>query len=153
MLGRKIDDPHGIESPKQTIDGLGLLPMSTVMAREKTLVRTGGTHLISGLRVRGYEIHHGQTDGGPLAPFVLREDGEVIGAGIEEDRTWGTYLHGIFDADEFRRWFIDRLRTRRNLSPVGEVCAYDLEPAFDRLAEVVRKSLKIEEIYKLMGLK
>jgi adenosylcobyric acid synthase len=154
ILGRKIDDPYGIESLKQTIHGLGLLPISTVMAREKNLVRTGGTHLLSGLKVRGYEIHHGQTEGTPLTPFVLREDGEVIGAGIEEGRIWGTYLHGIFDSDEFRRWFIDRLRVRRNLPPIGKLCAiYDLEPAFERLAEVVRKSLKIEEIYKLMGLR
>jgi len=154
ILGGKIDDPYGIESVKQTIHGLGLLPISTVMAREKTLVRTGGMHLLSGIKVRGYEIHHGQTEGTPLTPLVLREDGEVIGAGIDEGWIWGTYLHGIFDSDEFRRWFIDRLRVRRNLPPIGKPSAvYDLEPAFERLAEAVRKSLKIEEIYKLMGLK
>ncbi len=154
MLGRKIEDPLGIESFKQTAVGLGLLPISTAMAREKTLVRTGATHLLSGVKVRGYEIHHGQTEGVPLPPLVVREDGEVIGAGIEEGRIWGTYLHGIFDSDEFRRWFVDRLRVRRNLQPIGKPCAvYDLEPAFDRLAEAVRKSLKIEEIYRLMGIK
>ena len=37
-----------------------------------------------------------------------------------EGKIWGTYLHGIFDADEFRRWFIDRLRSRRGLSPISE---------------------------------
>jgi cobyric acid synthase len=67
---------------------------------------------------------------------------------------WGTYLHGIFDADEFRRWFIDRLRVRRDLTAVGKVCAvYDLEPAYERLAEVVRKSLNMDEIYRVMGLR
>jgi adenosylcobyric acid synthase len=153
MLGQRIEDPYGIESSRQTIQGLGLLPISTVLARQKTLIPTEGTHLPSGLKIRGYEIHHGQTDGTPLIPLVLRQDGEVIGAGIEENRIWGTYLHGIFDADEFRRWFIDRLRVRRNLPAVGKVCAiYNLEPAYERLAEVVRRSLKVDEIYKLMGL-
>ena len=154
MLGRRIDDPHGIESQKLAIKGLGLLPITTVMARQKTLIRTEGAHLASGIKVRGYEIHHGQTDGGALTPCVLREDGEVIGGGIEDHRIWGTYLHGIFDTDEFRRWYIDHLRIRRNLPAIRKVCAvYDLEPALERLADVVRRSLKIEEIYRLMGLR
>jgi hypothetical protein len=46
------------------------------------------------------------------------------------------------------------MRVQRNLPAMGKVCAfYDLEPAYERLAEVVRKSLKMDEIYRLMGLK
>jgi cobyric acid synthase CobQ/L-threonine-O-3-phosphate decarboxylase len=154
MLGETINDPHGIESRGEAIHGLGLLPVSTVMAREKTLTRAEATHVPSGFKVQGYEIHHGQTEGMPLTPLILRQDGQVIGAEAQERRVWGTYLHGIFDADEFRRWFIDRLRVRRDLPPLGKVCAvYDLEPAYERLAAVVRKSLRIDEIYKLMGLR
>ena len=154
ILGQKIADPYGIESSKQTIHGFGLLPISTTMARQKTLTRVEGIHLSSRLKVRGYEIHHGQTVGTSLIPFVFREDGEVIGAGVEGGQIWGTYLHGIFDADEFRRWFIDRLRVRRNLPAIGKVCAvYDLEPSLERLADVVRRCLKIDEIYRLMGLR
>jgi cobyric acid synthase CobQ len=154
MLGQKVDDPYGIESANQTARGLGLMPISTMMAQEKTLVRTEGTHLPSALKVRGYEIHHGQTEGIPLIPLVLRQDGQVIGAEAKERSVWGTYLHGIFDADEFRRWFIDRLRVRRNLPAIGKVRAvYNLEPAFERLAEVVRRNLKMEEIYRLTGLR
>jgi cobyric acid synthase CobQ len=154
MLGQSVDDPYGIESATKTIHGLGLMPISTVMAQQKTLVRTEGTHLPSRLKVRGYEIHHGQTEGTPLIPLVVREDGQIIGAEAEKRNVWGTYLHGIFDADEFRRWFIDRLRVRRNLTAVGRVCAiYDLEPAYERLAEVVRRSLKMDDIYRVMGLR
>lgn len=154
ILGQKIADPFGIESHERTIQGLDLLPVSTIMAQQKTLVYTEGIHLPSGLKVRGYEIHHGQTDGKDLVPMIQRKDGRVIGIGANGGRIWGTYLHGIFDADEFRRWFIDRLRIRRNLPAMGKVCAvYDLEPALERLADVVRRSLKIEEIYRLMGLK
>jgi cobyric acid synthase len=154
MLGQSVEDPYGIESSIKVIDGLGLIPISTVMAQQKTLVRSEGTHLPSRLKVRGYEIHHGQTEGTPLIPLVVREDGQIIGAETGKGNVWGTYLHGIFDEDEFRRWFIDRLRVRRNLPAVGKVCAiYDLEPAYERLAEVVRRSLKMEEIYRVMGLK
>jgi cobyric acid synthase len=87
-------------------------------------------------------------------PLVQREDGETIGLRSCEGPVWGTYLHGIFDADEFRRWFIDGLRERRGLPAYGAVLQiYDLEPALDRLADVVRKSLRIGQIYKLMGLR
>jgi cobyric acid synthase CobQ/L-threonine-O-3-phosphate decarboxylase len=154
MLGSAISDPHGIESAGQTTHGLALLPLSTVLEREKILRRVSAKHAPSGLTVHGYEIHHGQSGGDGLQPLVFRDDGEMIGASAPNSLVWGTYLHGLFDADEFRRWFLDRLRVRRGFSPLGKVCAtYDLEPAFDRLAEVVRKSLNVAKIYRLMGLR
>ena len=153
MLGAEISDPHGIESAGETTRGLGLLALSTVMARDKTLRRVSARHAPSGLVVHGYEIHHGLSSGNALQPILLRDDGERIGSAAAGGLTWGTYLHGLFDADEFRRWFVDRLRVRRGLPPVGRVCAaYDLEPAFERLAAVVRENLNVPEIYRLMGL-
>ena len=154
ILGRQIADPHGIESGGKTMEGLGLLPVVTVLAKEKVLTRVKATHLPSGLTAQGYEIHHGQTDGADLTPVVRRQDGEVIGGGVEGGSIWGTYLHGFFDADEIRRWFIDRLRVRRGLPALGKVLAvYDLEPALNRLADTVRSSLRLNDIYRLMGLK
>ena len=107
----------------------------------------------SGLEVVGYEIHHGQTETGRSIPLFTRSDGQVVGAGSDDGRVWGTYLHGVFDADLFRRWFIDRLRVRRGLAPIGRViCRYDIEPALDRLADVVRRRLDMRAIYRFMGL-
>ena len=154
ILGAELSDPLGIESaPGRSLRGLGLLPVRTALAREKTLTRVAARHADSGCDVQGYEIHHGLTDGGHLAPLIRREDGETVGFGADGGLTWGTYLHGIFDADGFRRWFIDRLRVRRGLVPLGRIAAaYDLEPAFERLASVVRRSLNMDKIYKMMGL-
>jgi cobyric acid synthase CobQ len=154
MLGEKIADPHRLESDRPELAGLGLLPVATTLAREKTLTRVGATHLPSGLPLAGYEIHHGRSETGRAQALVRRDDGEVIGAASADGRIWGTYLHGVFDADEFRRWFVDRLRVRKRLPAVGKVCArYDLEPAFDRLADVVRRSVRMGDIYRLMGLR
>jgi len=154
ILGTEIADPHGIESGGRTIKGLGLLPVTTTLALEKTLECVSARHADSGIALKGYEIHHGLTNGMNMQAAVVREDGALVGVRSEEGLMWGTYLHGIFDADEFRRWFIDRLRTRRGLAPMGRVlAAYDLEPAFDRLAEVVRRCLDIEKVYRLMGLR
>jgi cobyric acid synthase CobQ/L-threonine-O-3-phosphate decarboxylase len=153
ILGEEVADPYGIESSSRSLQGLGMLAVSTVLAKEKTLQRVEARHLDSGHRVKGYEIHHGQTKGNHLLPILIREDGEMIGFRSVDGRCWGTYLHGIFDADDFRRWFIDHLRERRGLPPLGQIqAAYDLEPAFDRLADVVRQSLQINEIYRMMGL-
>ena len=154
MLGREIRDPLGIESAATDSRGLGLLGVDTVMAAEKTLVRTVARHGPSGLDVSGYEIHHGQTSIGACSPLLTSDEGQVVGVAGDDGRIWGTYLHGVFDADPFRRWFLDRLRVRRGLPPVGQsIGRYDIEPALDRLAEVVRKSLRMEEIYRLMGLR
>jgi adenosylcobyric acid synthase len=154
MLGQHIADPLTVESLCSRIQGLGLLDAATTLAAEKSLHLVGARHVASGHAVRGYEIHHGQTRSRNLAASVVRDDGEVIGYASPDGRTWGTYLHGIFDDDAFRRWFVDRLRVARDLAPVGRIVAtYDVDAALDRLADVVRESLQIKEIYQKAGLR
>ncbi len=158
MLGGPIADPHGVESSGGSVEGLGLLPLSTVLAPEKFLARTSALHLASGLAVHGYEIHHGRTEGMEKLPLMEKDGADpgdrLVGAGTADGMVWGTYLHGVFDSDEFRRWFIDRLRRRRGLAPQGTILAsYDLEPAFERLARAVRENVDIDRIYRIMGLR
>ncbi len=77
----------------------------------------------------------------------------MSGAQSGDGLVWGTYLHGVFDSDVFRRWFVDGLRRRKGLPSQGCVrVSYDLEPALDRLAAVVRDSVQMNEIYRIMGL-
>ncbi len=153
MLGRRISDPQGIESAEGACSGLGLLELATVMECEKTLLRTSARHASSGIEVAGYEIHHGQTDGQGCAPALTTADGRVVGMARADGLVWGTYLHGVFDSDRLRRWFVDRLRVRRGLTPLGRVIGhYDIEPALDRLADAVRQTVRIDEIHRLLGL-
>jgi cobyric acid synthase CobQ len=160
MLGKTIEDPIGIESSNRMLSGLGLLPVETVLLPEKTLKAVYARHVKSGLPLRGYEIHHGATRecGGALLACgnevaVVREDGEPIGYASADGRIMGTYLHGFFDADAFRRWFIDDLRQQRGWPALKSVQAvFDVEPALDRLADVVRASLDVKAIYKKMGI-
>ena len=151
MLGMSIDDPYHIESAGETLAGLGLLDLATVLEKDKTLTRQSGSHLASGLPVHGYEIHHGQSRAAETCDILTFSNGESGGVGNQNQTIWGTYLHGIFDADPFRRWFIDRLPHRRGLAPLKNVqAAYDLEPAFDRLAEAVRSQIDMQAIYRLL---
>ena len=154
LLGEKIADPHAIESSGKTCQGLGLLPMNTVLQPDKIMTRCQATHLPSKEHLHGYEIHHGTSAGDKLKPLIQREDGEAIGSClIGREDIWGTYLHGVFDADGFRRWFLNRLRQRKGWQVIdGVQSPYDLEPALDRLADHVRSSLDMDKIYQVLGL-
>ncbi|MBA3015543.1 MAG: cobyric acid synthase [Proteobacteria bacterium] len=150
MLGDAISDPHGIEA-SGTLAGLGLLPISTVLDQDKTLTRQSLTHRASGFTVHGYEIHHGRTESGVALDPVLTDGPPGVAAG--KGLIWGTYLHGLYDADAFRHWFIEGLRQRRGLAMwQGKRGCYNLEPALDRLAATVRERLDMSVIYRLMGL-
>ncbi len=158
MLGLQIDDPLGIETRDKQIEGFGILPLRTTMAEEKTLKRTLGRHEPSGLSVKGYEIHHGQSK--PLsdsvrACVVRLEQGSAIpiGYALSSGRVWGTYLHGIFDEDEFRRWFINGLRVHKGLPALAiSPVSYELESSFDNLASLVRDALDMNAIYAALGM-
>lgn len=150
MLGQVISDPYQTESSLGERAGLGLLDMTTVLAKEKSLIRKKGVHRPSGEQVSGYEIHHGISTASPYALFHFA-DGSSCGRAHEN--VWGCYLHGVFDSDGFRRYYIDQLRVQKGLAPIEKVLApYDLEAAFDRLADSLRESLEMDQIYKLLGL-
>ncbi len=153
LLGQKIADPHGLEGEAgSTVRGLGLLDIKTTLAAEKTLIRKEGSHLPSNTRVHGYEIHHGISLGEHV-PLLQFDDGSSCGLTGDSGKIWGCYLHGIFDADQFRRSFINSLRHNRGLPMLsGEGACYDLEPALDRLADQVRSSLDMDTIYQLLNL-
>ncbi len=153
MLGLSVGDPHGLETDKGGTAGLGLLPIATELAPEKTLLRSEAAHAPTGCAVQGYEIHHGVTEiKGECEIAVVRKDGAAIGFAARGGLVWGSYLHGVFDADGFRRVWLDGLRARKGLPPAAMTTAYDLEPALDRLAAVVRQSLDMKKIRALLGL-
>jgi cobyric acid synthase CobQ/L-threonine-O-3-phosphate decarboxylase len=154
MLGRRIADPFGLESGVGEVHALGLLDCETVLAQEKTLSRVRGVHIGSGRTVFGYEIHHGLTAVENCAPAIRLEHGVHDGARSPNGLVWGAYMHGIFDADEFRRAFIDGLRKRRGLPPLEAVqVRWDIEPALERLADTVRRSVDMDAIYRITGLR
>jgi adenosylcobyric acid synthase len=78
ILGTEIADPFGIESATgRGLPGLGLLPVRTTLAREKTLRRVCARHAESGCTLTGYEIHHGLTDGEGAPLIRLRRCGQA----------------------------------------------------------------------------
>lgn len=149
MLGKKILDPHKLESDHECFSALGLLDIETSLADHKTLSRTSTAFKGKNYPVSGYEIHHGKTNVGN-GEVIMQNDSDILG--VRSGNIWGTYLHGIFDNDIFRREFLNDLRKPKGLEPVDKVSTYDLEPAFDKLAEAVRENVDLDSIYKLFNI-
>ena len=152
LAGEIVEDPHGLESASKTTPGLGLLPLRTVLEKEKILKLTQAVLTANNRKVSGYEIHHGITECSTEQLISMRAStGEPVG--FATGRIWLTYLHGVFDDDLFRREFIDMIRSDRGLPPLHKVYAeYSTENALNRLADTVRNSVQLREIYKIMGL-
>ena len=109
MLGEALIDPHGIDG---NAPGLGLLPLVTVFAMDKTVKHTQACFdlqmgsaspwaLLAGVNAQGYEIHHGQSAQHP----AMAQAADLARAVMPGDLAWqnargnvlGVYLHGLFE--------------------------------------------------------
>ncbi|MED4226532.1 cobyric acid synthase [Neobacillus cucumis] len=154
MLGNKIEDPLAIESLHQEMDGLQLLPIETTITKEKTTILSNGMlHLFGkNFHVTGYEIHMGKTvvTGASQGLIFLKEKWD--GCHSPDETIIGTYFHGIFHNDEFREELLNQIRQKKGLEPIHKRPSFNQlrEEAFDRLAEHVRKHVKLDDIEQLM---
>jgi len=145
MLGKSIADPDGIEGPAGETQGLGLLDVTTVMTPEKSLTRVEAVHAETRHAIAAYEIHIGRTEGADRArPFSLVR-GAAEGASSADGRVQGSYLHGLFASDEFRRAYLARL----GISVSNESYGAKVESALDALADHIEKHLDVEGLLAL----
>ncbi len=153
MLGSKIADPFCVESTGETVKGTSLLNVNTKLEQCKTTTLVRAHHTAWNAPLHGYEIHHGVTDVESLNPLAESDSGAVLWKSSSQ-KIYGTYLHGLFDSDIFRRRWIDEIRLQKGLEPLREVLfRYDVDAALDRLTDVVEQSIDIELILKSAGLK
>jgi adenosylcobyric acid synthase len=141
MLGKSIADPDGIEGPAGTVAGLGLLDVATVMTADKSTREVTGVHNPSGAPVRGYEIHLGRSEGGDCARPLVTIEGRPDGATSADGRIQGTYVHGLFASDEFRRAWLDEFGVASRLAYEARV-----EQALDALADHLEAHLDVDAI-------
>ncbi len=145
MLGRHISDPAGMEGHVRDIDGLGLLDIDTVMEPEKVVRNVQATSLLYDTPLQGYEIHIGRTTGPDMGRPFARVGEHADGAISPDGRIMGTYLHGIFNADEFRRKFLHNLGVRSSFVNYRA----GVEAALDELAEGLETHLDINALFNL----
>ena len=145
MLGGRVADPEGIEGPAGETDGLGLLDVTTVMTREKTLTRVTAQHVATRQPIDAYEIHIGRTDGPDRArPFAML-DGAPEGAISRDGRVYGSYLHGLFASDDFRSSFLRQL----DIPVTDQQYRGRVESALDALADHIESHLDVKGLLAL----
>jgi adenosylcobyric acid synthase len=145
MLGHNVADPEGVEGPAGATRGLGLLDVTTVMTAQKNLLRVDAVHAETQEALTAYEIHIGRTDGPDRAhPFAFIDglpEGAVSGNGCVH----GSYLHGLFAADGFRRAYLNRL----GVSASQERYGAKIEAALEALADHIETHLDVEGLLAL----
>ena len=166
MMGMSLADPARVEGSRGEIRGMGLLPVDTKYEEEKTKTRVRGTfgavsgclRALSFMEIEGYEIHMGATSLRGEAPWLAsvtdgrqerKTDGTCTGS------CYGTYVHGIFDADGVASAVTRALMRAKGLLEDAEGDGMDYgaykEQQYDRLAEALRRHLDMDRIYEIMG--
>lgn len=168
MLGESLEDPHGVEEGG-SMKGMCLLPGNTRFGVEKRRTQVKGSFgkvegtlsELSGKDFEGYEIHMGQTyceDEGSnhLTQFsVVNEKEENTLEGSQKGHIYGSYVHGIFDAEGIAHTIIKALLEKKGIQyELGATMALDAykESQYDALAANVREHLDMDAIYQMMGM-
>ncbi|MBS0525498.1 MAG: cobyric acid synthase [Proteobacteria bacterium] len=136
MLGRSVADPQGVEGPPSKVEGLGLLPVDTVLEGDKVLVEVTGE--AEGVPFKGYEMHIGRTTGGttPLLRLEGHDQGSVKG------RIAGCYIHGLLTDDRQRRHWLEKLGSRSSSFDYEA----DVDATLDLLAGHIEKHVDCDRL-------
>jgi adenosylcobyric acid synthase len=140
-----------VEGAVRSVEGLGILPVHTVLEKEKTtVVRQFNFGTLDGPVCEGYEIHMGRTEAAaveqPLNYVGEEYDGYRLGPGC-----WGTYMHGILD----NRSVVEELLAAAGASGLDlQWMDYKKfrDEQYDRLAAHIRAHVDVEGIYRRMRL-
>lgn len=140
MLGHSVADPEGIEGVPGTEAGLGLLDLETVMTGDKRLTEVSAVHAPTGCAISGYEMHKGRSEGADRARPFAWIDGVDEGAVSADGRIAGSYLHGMFRSDAFRRAWLD------GFGVIGAEATYDqtVQATLDDLADWLEAHVDVD---------
>ena len=160
MLGKEINDPHSIETTRKKVSGLGLLPVSTTILKHKVTHQISARDNVfnSGI-IKGYEIHMGESktlrNSGFCFRIVKQSDKKVDikdGSVSKSGKILGTYIHGLFENDIFRKKFLECLVKPEPCFPtLSESYLRYKEKEYDKLADLVRHNIDLKFIYNLIN--
>lgn len=154
MLGERVEDPYGVEGECREEEGLGLMPLLSVIQNDKTVCQSRFRYKETEDLCYGYQIHMGKTvliaahAEGENKPVVLNvlPDGTTDGYCLN-NRCWGTYMHGILDNAAVLNDLAAACGCRETY--VAGYTAFK-ERQYDKLAAEVRKFVDMEYIYSTL---
>ena len=125
----------------------------TAQATASVCASRGWLSDAKGLTVDGYEIHAGQNRlGGSAVPWLAIGE-RIDGVMNESGNVLGSYLHGLFDDGQLFAVIAAHLRRKKGLAgtdaaPVNLEAFRERE--FDRIASIVRASVDMDAIYRIL---
>ena len=90
------------------------------------------------------------TNLGEAIPMIKLEDGRTDAYMRKDGRVWGSYLHGIFDNEDLVFGLVHDIMREKGINPEENhlsVAEYK-EIQYNKLADLIRNSLDMEQIYK-----
>jgi len=147
MMGLTLEDPLHIESELESIEGLGLLPVKTIITANKTTQQRSFRFKKGEKLCQGYEIHMGETTSSVQSPLNAITDGSSEGFYLNE-RCWGTYIHGIFDNPTVVADLLAPLQN--NTLEITDFVSYKNEQ-FDKLADFLRTYIDVTAVYQQLS--
>ncbi|MCR5773470.1 MAG: cobyric acid synthase, partial [Lachnospiraceae bacterium] len=158
MLGRTVSDPQGLEGGG-SVDGLGLLPIETVLQKEKIQRQVSGKidtpvpgifSELSGKTCKGYEIHMGRTvspddpESPPKPPRMITGSAANV---------YGTYVHGFFDSPGITGTVLNALAKKKGVR-IDTSSQTDQRSfrnsRYDLLSDTIRKAVCIDRLYDVL---
>ncbi len=156
MLGTTLLDPFTLEGSEneKTYAGLGLIPISTTFNDKKKLTRRTVVSLWpKNAQVTGFELHHGKSvlDNSRMNCNPVFDDRSLgmINDHNEGGYVGGTYLHGIFDNGNWRRIWLNQLRSRKSLSALEtniDNFTYHRDILLNRLADSFERYINLDTL-------
>jgi len=161
MLGKSLEDPHQQESINEISAssnvGMNLLPIKTTFGEIKhTSQREEKVSWPVSQNIKGFEMHYGESD------LINNKDSEIISLFKNSSLGWviekkdksfigGTYLHGIFENNEWRRQWINKIRQKKGLNHLRideENNSDKRERLLDLLTDAFEKNINIDTLIK-----
>ena len=160
MLGTILEDPFSKEGSKinleKSINGIGLLPLKTTFLQKKITRQINSESIWPHVtEINGFEIHNGVTeldsnqDTLKVKPIFKDLDLGWYKENIKGGTIAGTYIHGIFENDNWRDNYLNLIRRKKNLPILSKkTISYKIkrESIIDNLAYEFNKHFIISSL-------
>ncbi|MGL6183938.1 MAG: cobyric acid synthase [Clostridium chrysemydis] len=149
ILGKEIEDPFKVEGDSLKEEGLNLLSLKTVFNKNKCTRQTEA-YTLSKEKVKGYEIHNGSSEILDLKEEWIKDSkGNILG--LKNGNVYGTYIHGLFDENEFLESFMKsivkdyeiKLKNNKNYND------YKISQ-YDELLKILKENIDMEYVESLI---
>jgi len=127
MMFENLDDKYALENSEALIEkGFAKIPASITFEKQKILEKK--TYDLFNTQIEGFEIHHGKSDEYSLS--------------FECEKFKGTFVHGIFDNDEFRTSYFKEI----NSSYIGYKFEEYKKNSIDTFVNTMKDKLDVQRI-------